>query len=125
MWLAQLFHRAKLSPAKAGLGYSGEVLANAVCVVVSITCNTVCPNVISTISGYAVCTDVVSAVSSDTACANMICTVSSDVGSVDMSRTVFCESRDGESCASQYRESQTEDQFRSFHESRSAVVWKL
>jgi hypothetical protein len=54
---------------------------------------------------------VVSAISGDTVCTDVISTVSSNMSSASVSRTIFCKSGKSESTAGQYRERQTEDKF--------------
>jgi hypothetical protein len=106
--LAWLFHRAKLSPAKAGLGDAVEVLADAVStnVICTVLSDAVGTNVICTVLSYAVGTDVV-------------CTVSCDAGVVVVHQASVSEGWNSEGCACKYGESQAENQFGSFHVSCS------
>ncbi|MDB5981724.1 MAG: hypothetical protein JWQ69_2739 [Pseudomonas sp.] len=79
----------------------------------------VCTNVVCAVSSYAVCTDVVCTISSYAVCTDVVCAVSGDAGVVVMNQASICKSWNSESCASQYRERQAEDQFGSFHVSCS------
>jgi hypothetical protein len=54
---------------------------------------------------------VVSAISGDTVCTDVVSTVSSNMSSASVSRTIFCKSGKSESTAGQYRERQAKDKF--------------